>query len=77
MAGSAIYRRWVLTARLFIAVFGKFGFDCQLYTGDMSEDPAGEITVNPRVLSLDLMIKDIKISYFGSNSLKVQSQWVA
>ncbi len=39
-------------------------------TGDMSGNPAGEITVSSWVLTVDLMIKDIKKAYFGSNLLK-------
>ncbi len=54
---------------LFIAVFCDFLFDCQLHTGGMSGNPAGEITVSSWVLTIDLMIKDIKKLYFGSNLL--------
>lgn len=68
---------WVLSTRLFIVVFGDFFFDCQFHTGDMSGNPAGEITVSSWVLTVDLMIKYIKKSYFGSNLSKTQSQWVS
>jgi len=70
-ADYAVYCfQWVLTTRLFIAVLGDFLFDCQFLTGDMSGNPAGEITVSSWILTVDLMIKDIKKSYFGSNLLK-------
>ncbi len=65
-----MYCRWVLTTRLFIAVFRDFLFDCQIH-GRHVRKPSWRN--NCQLMGIDCRSDDkryLKKSYFGSNLLK-------